>query len=235
MMEQIVVLDVSAFSPQDAQTIASALVGITEEFADQMNQRARSDALQVAESQVTEAEKRAKESRLDMARWRDATGIVDPTADVTMINELISQMETQLTAKSNALADIDASGAKDSPNRRLVLNSIQTLKERISETRKRLGGDSSAAANQIIQYEALKAGQEYAESNLASARQTLDFARQASIRQQKYVALIAEPIAGRRPTYPAPVVSLLGAAIVGVGLTFLGALIFSLARSSIVA
>ncbi len=231
MMEQIVVLDVQAFSPADSETIARALIEVTEEFADQMNLRARTDALKASEAEVGNAEKRAADARIEMARWRDANGIVDPTADVTMINGLIGQLETQLTGSQNELAAIDATGARDHPRRRSLMTEIQTTKDRIAELRKRLGGAGSAAANQISRFEALKIAQEYAEQNLTAARQSLDFTRRAMLRQQKYVAVVAAPHADGRPSYPTPFTSLLAAAIIGIGLSFFGSLVFGVLRS----
>lgn len=235
MLEQIVVMDVSSFKPEDSVLIASSLVRMTEEFADQMNQRAREDALRFSEQELARAERRATEARQQMANWRSETGIVDPTADVTMLNGLINQLETQRTADQNELATIDASGASDHPRRRPLLLDIKTLTDRIAETRKRLVGPSGSATDQISRYEALNAALEYSETNLTSARQALDYARQAAIRQQKYVIVIAEPRADGRPSYPDPITSLLAASIIGVGLAFFGSLIVSIVRSQFAA
>ncbi|MGX5832024.1 hypothetical protein [Mesorhizobium sp. 43Arga] len=231
ILEQIVVLNVSSFKPEDSVLIASSLVRMTEEFADQMNQRARRDALRFSEQELDLAEKRATEARQEMAKWRSDTGIVDPTADVTMLDGLIGQMESQLTAAENDLANIDATGASDHPRRRPLLTEIKTLTERIADTRKRRGGPSGSTTDLISRYEGLNAALGYSENNLTSARQALDYARQAALRQQKYVVVIADPRADGRPTYPNPFTSLLAASIVGVGLAFFGSLIVSMVRS----
>lgn len=231
MIEQIVVLNVQAFSPGDAVTIAKALLIITEEFADQLNQRARADAQRVAEREVLQAEKRSADARMAITRWRAENANIDPTTDVAMLTNLIAQVESQLVTAENDLAEIDSTGNRNHPRRRSVALQVQTLKDRVAEIRKRLASSGTGAAGQIASYEALKIAQEFAESNLAQMRQSAEQARLATLRQQKFVAVIADPKIDNRVAYPSKSVLLGGALVIGLALAFFGSVALGLVRT----
>lgn len=232
MIEQIVVLQVEAFTPEDSVKISNALIDLSDTFANKMNQRALDDALKVAQEEVSRSEQRSAAARLEVANWRNRNANVDPTGDLTVLTNLIGQLEAQLAAAQTDLGQIKATQG-DNPRRKSVETRIVTLRKEIDDTRQRLGGGSETVAKQLSSYESLKIAQDFADTNLASARQSLDQARVAILRQQRYVSPIAQPKADYTPTYPQKLTALGSALLVGLALAFLASVTGGLIRNAI--
>lgn len=232
MIEQIVVLQVEAFTPEDSVTISKALIALSDTFANNMNQRALDDALKVAQEEVGRSERRAADARLAVADWRNRNANVDPTGDLTVLTGLIGQLEAQLAAAQTDLGQINAMQG-DNPRRKSVETRVVTLRKEIDETRKRLGGGSDTVAKRLSSYENLKIAQDFADTNLASARQSLDQARVAILRQQRYVSPIAQPKADYTPTYPQKLTALGCALLAGLALAFLASVTGGLIRNAV--
>ncbi|MDZ5452475.1 hypothetical protein [Labrys sp. ZIDIC5] len=232
MIEQIVVLQVEAFTPEDSVKISNALIDLSDTFANKMNQRALDDALKVAQEEVSRSEQRSAAARLEVANWRNRNANVDPTGDLTVLTNLIGQLEAQLAAAQTDLGQLKATQG-DNPRRKSVETRIVTLRKEIDDTRQRLGGGSETVAKQLSSYESLKIAQDFADTNLASARQSLDQARVAILRQQRYVSPIAQPKADYTPTYPQKLTALGSALLVGLALAFLASVTGGLIRNAI--
>ncbi|WP_454812915.1 hypothetical protein [Labrys neptuniae] len=232
MIEQIVVLQVEAFTPEDSVKISNALIDLSDTFANNMNQRALNDALKVAQEEVSRSEQRAADARLGVADWRNRNANVDPTGDLTVLTNLIGQLEAQLAAAQTDLGQLKVTQG-DNPRRKSVETRIVTLRKEIDDTRQRLGGGSETVAKQLSTYESLKIAQDFADTNLASARQSLDQARVAILRQQRYVSPIAQPKADYTPTYPQKLTALGSSLLVGLALVFLTSVAGGLIRNAI--
>ena len=232
MIEQIVVLQVEAFTPEDSVKISDALIDLSDTFANNMNQRALNDALKVAQEEVSRSEQRSAAARLEVANWRNRNANVDPTGDLTVLTNLIGQLEAQLATAQTDLGQIKATQG-DNPRRKSVETRIVTLRKEIDDTRQRLGGGSETVAKQLSSYESLKIAQDFADTNLASARQSLDQARVAILRQQRYVSPIAQPKADYTPTYPQKLIALGSSLLVGLALAFLTSVAGGLIRNAI--
>jgi capsular polysaccharide transport system permease protein len=232
MVEQIVVLDVYAFEPEDAVRLATVMIDLAERFANRMNLRAREDWLRLSEQEVKRAEERAAEARVALEKWRNENANIDPSTDVTILTNVISELEGRLSAAQLNLSEIE-SLATESVQRRILEGRIQNLQQKISALKGRLGGSDGSLAEQVASYERLGAEQEFAASSLAGARQTLEQARLAILRQQRFVSVIAEPQMNRRPAYPDTLRSLSTALVAGLALAFLTSIVAGLVRNAV--
>ena len=102
-----------AYSPQDAETLSRALIGLAEEFVSSMNEKGVADKLKVSEESVRLAEQKALAAREALTAWRTTHGNIDPTATVAMLLNLSSQLETELSGAQVNLDKIRALGNKD--------------------------------------------------------------------------------------------------------------------------
>lgn len=201
MVEQIVVVDTLGFSSEDAVRLAKALLSVADEFVNNLNRRSLEDQVKVAQDGVTRAENRSATARAALAKWRAENSNIDPAGDVTMLNQLLTQLEGQLATAENDLAQL-RSLSPSNPRRGSAELAVQSVRDQIAETRKRFGGGSTNAAKQIFAYEALNAEGSFAEQSLANARQNLSNAQQVLQRQQRYVTVVSQPVAQMRPAYP---------------------------------
>lgn len=227
IVEQMIVLKIYAFSPDDAQIIARGLIELAEGFSDDLNRRARSDSLKLAELEVRRAEERASKARMAVAAWRNENNNIDPAIDVKTIAELINQLELQLLAAEAEVDQIVTSREPNSPRRASLEVRVKTIRRQIADTRKRMISGGATPA-QLARYEELRIEQDFSDKNLDAAGQALQQARLSTLRQQKYISVVAEPIADRHRAYPNRVTWLTGALLVGLSLAFFGSIILGL-------
>jgi len=202
LTEQIVVLRVFAYSPDDAKTIAGRLLTAAELFADDMNRRAREDWLKLVENELTSAENAMSAARVAVTRWRAQNAQFDPSADIANINALLQQLETKLVTVKLDREQVFSLGVNH-PMRKSADNMVKLVEQQIQEARSRLGGaDIGRVPALIAEYEKLKIEQEFAEKRLEVARKSKEQAQLEIGKQQKYVVLVSPPFEPFRTTWP---------------------------------
>ncbi|NJM31060.1 MAG: hypothetical protein HC855_14045 [Rhizobiales bacterium] len=204
MLEQVVGVEAYAFTPEDAKVIADGVLSVSDEFADRLNERARDDALKLSEEQVKRAEQRVAEARRAVAEWRHKNVNIDPANNATMINQIIGQLESQLTEAKAQLLELNSLN-RNNPRRQVIEERISALEVQIVDSRKRLAGVDDSVAAQIGDFEVLKSEQEFAEKNLIETQRSMEEARFNTLRQMRYVVMIASPNhSGGRRDIPTP-------------------------------
>ncbi|WP_447917328.1 sugar ABC transporter [Achromobacter aegrifaciens] len=229
-LEQIDVLRVSAFSSEDAATLSKALIGLAEDFVSSMNEKGVADKLKVSEESVRLAEQKALAARETLTAWRTTHGNIDPTATVTMLLNLSSQLEGELNTAQINLDKIRALGNKDHFMLRPAEMQVTALKKRIASVRQRLSGGGNTEAKQLKSYEALRNAQVFADSNLTLAQQTYQQAMTDTLRLQRYLSIIAQPVPTDRPSSPRTGILLLQALALGFVLMFIARVAMALLR-----
>lgn len=229
-LEQIDVLRVSAFSSEDAATLSKALIGLAEEFVSAMNQKGVADKLKVSEESVKLAEQKALAARDALTAWRTAHGNIDPTATVSMLLNLSSQLEGELSTAQINLDKIRALDNKDHFMLKPGEMQVAALKKRLASVRSRLSGKGNTEAKQLKSYEALRNAQVFADSNLTLAQQSYQHAMTDTLRLQRYLSIIAQPVPTDRPSSPRAGILLLQALALGFVLMFVARVAMALLR-----
>ncbi|EHK63818.1 sugar ABC transporter [Achromobacter arsenitoxydans] len=229
-LEQIDVLRVSAFSSEDAATLSKALIGLAEEFVSSMNMKGVADKLKVSEESMKLAEEKALAARDALTAWRTTHGNIDPTATVSMLLNLSSQLESELSSAQINLDKIRALGNKDHFMLKPAQTQVAALKKRLASVRYRLSGDGNTEAKQLKSYEALRNAQVFADSNLTLAQQSYQQAMTDALRLQRYLSIIAQPVPTDRPSSPRTGILLLQALALGFVLMFIARVAMALLR-----
>jgi capsular polysaccharide transport system permease protein len=229
-LEQIDVLQVSAFSPEDAAMLSKELIGLAEEFVSSMNEKGVADKLKVSEEAVKLAELKALAARDVLTTWRTEHGNIDPAATVSMLLDLSSQLEGELSTAQIKLDKIRALDNKDHFMLKPAEMQVAALKKRLASMRHRLSGDSNAEAKQLKAYEALRNAQVFADSNLTLAQQSYQQAMTDALRLQRYLSIIAQPVPTDRPSSPRMATLLLQALALGFVLMFIARVAMALLR-----
>lgn len=230
VLEQIDVLRVSAFSSNDAETLSKALIGIAEDFVSQMNEKGVADKLRVSQESVRRAEQKALDARDALTTWRTTHGNIDPTASVAMLLNLSGQLEGELSNAEINLDKIRALGNKDHPMLKPAEMQVAALQKRIVAMRRRLSGEGNTEAKQLKSYEALRNTQAFADSNLTLAQQSYQQAMVDTLRLQRYLSIIAQPVPTDRPSSPRTMILLLEALALGFVLMFIARVAMALLK-----
>jgi capsular polysaccharide transport system permease protein len=204
----VTILQVKAYRPEDAHIIATALLSYGEQLVNELNERARKDAVGQATREVDRAEQRIAQIQSELTAYRVKQKMLDPKSASSGVLELIAQMSA---AQANARAQLGEllKNSPNSPQIPLVKTRIDSLDKLIAEERAKLSGQSDSVVASLTEYERLTLDRELAEKALASAFTSLEAARIEAQRQQLYLETIATPNLPDYPLYPKRVLSFL--------------------------
>jgi capsular polysaccharide transport system permease protein len=202
----VTALRVKAYRPEDAHTLASSLLNYSEQLVNELNERARRDALDTASREVDRAEHRIAEIQTELTAYRVKQKMLDPKSASSGVLELLGQMNA---AQANARAQLGEllNNAPNSPQIPLVKTRIASLDKLIAEERTKLSGESDSVVSALTEYERLNTQRELGEKALASAFTSLEAARIEAQRQQLYLETIEQPNLADYPLYPKRLVS----------------------------
>jgi capsular polysaccharide transport system permease protein len=202
----VTTLAVKAYRPEDSEMLATALLAYSEQLINELNERARRDALDTARGEVDRAEQRISQIQKDLTAYRVQQKMLDPKTASSGVLELIGQMNA---AQANARAQLGEllKNSPNSPQVALMKTRIASLDKLIAEERAKLSGESDSVVASLTEYERLTLDRELAEKALASAFTSLEAARLEAQRQQLYLETIAQPNLADYPLYPKRVVS----------------------------
>ena len=211
-MSGVSTLQVKAYRPEDAQRIAQALLGFSEQLVNTLNERARHDALSVFQREVDSMEQRIANIQVQLTAYRIKEKMLDPKSAATGPVELVAQINTQLATAKGQLAEV-LKNSPNSPQIPLLRTRIAALEKLVVDERAKITGDNNSVASALTEYERLDVQRQLAEKQLGSAFASLEAARLEAQRQQLYLETIAQPNLADYPLFPRRVVSF--ATIVG--------------------
>ena len=197
----VTALRVKAYRPEDAQMIARALVGYSEQLVNELNERARRDALDTARHEVDRAEQQISQIQKELTTYRVQQKMLDPKTASNGVLELIGQMNAAQATARTQLGEL-LKNSPNSPQIPLVKTRIASLDTLIAEERAKLSGETNSVVTSLTEYERLTLDRELAEKALASAFTSLEAARLEAQRQQLYIETIAQPNLADYPLYP---------------------------------
>jgi capsular polysaccharide transport system permease protein len=231
MIEQINVLQVDAYSPNDSRAISNGLLAVIQDFVNRMNQQGIDDALKVNRQTLRTAEGQDKIALASLERWRIEHGNLDPAADAAMLLNQVGLVESSLSTAEVNLDEIRAMKNPNHPMLQPAERQVQALKSRLSDLRSRMSGQGNTSASEIKTYVELTNAQTFADGNLLLARQNYQQSFTNAMALQRYLSIIARPVSEVRPSLPSPFMFLLISFALGCTLAGSLALVQALYRS----
>lgn len=198
----ITVLRVKSFRPEDSRAIATALLAISEELANRLNQRVSEDAVKVAREEVERAEARITSAQARVTEFRERERALDPGRASTLTVESIGRLEGALIQARAELTEAQTFARGD--NQRLVQlrNKVQSLTQQLADERLRLASAATGVTQQIGEFEVLSTERELARTQIAMANAALERALADAQRQQIFLLRLVEPNLAERAIYP---------------------------------
>lgn len=205
----IMSVQVKAFTPQMAQAICQAILDASEELVNAMNARARTDAISLAQMEVTRAEERIRAANEAMRRYRERTVILDPQAVASGLYGLVNQLEGEITKTTAELAEATTYMQTGSPRVVMLRNRLEVLQKQLQAEKARLAsqmqGDRPLSAL-VSEFQTLTLEEEFARKQLTSAMASLETARVQAESKTLYVESFQKPIVPDESLYPRPVI-----------------------------
>ncbi|WP_425069217.1 capsule biosynthesis protein [Reyranella sp.] len=194
-------LAVQAFEPDDAQRLVNGLLAAAEGLVNRMNERARRDAIGIAQSEVDRQKRRAEDAQAALKAFRERERLIDPTHATLTVLETIAKLSQEAAQVGVQLGELTRA-SPDAPQISGLRLRRAALEEQIDIERRRLAGDALAVAPRIAEYERLSLEREFAERTLISAMTMLESARVEALRQQVYLERVATPSKPDYHAYP---------------------------------
>lgn len=207
-------LDVQAFDPEKARRFAVVLMEGGEALLNRMNDRARADAIRVAEDEVAHSKQRALEAQERVTAFRDRESVIDPTQLSKTVLNTMTALSLQMV-ENRAQLDVTMQASPHSPQIAPLRSHVKALQEQIDHERGTLAGDDRSLAPRIAEYERLTLQRTFAEKTFVSALNQLEAARLDTNRQQDYLERVVEPHAADEARYPWRILWTFGTFLVG--------------------
>lgn len=189
----IATLTTRAFTKEDAHDMNLRLLDLSESLVNRLNDRARHDLIYQAGKEVADAEKKAKDAALLLARYRNEKGVIDPEKQSSIPLQQIAKLQEQLISIKSQILQLEKL-ARENPQLPVLRQQAQLLEEEIhSENLFVAGGGDKSLAGKAAAYQQLALEKEFAEKMLASAMSSLEQAKNDAQRQQLYLERIAGP------------------------------------------
>ena len=220
-------VSVRAFTPEDARTLSSVIIKLSENLINGMTRQAHQDAVRTADEDVARAAERVQATRQRMFDFRVRDARLDPELESEADLARISKLRDSLAHTQSQLRTYQ-SVAHDSPIIQVLTARIDVLEAQISEAQKKLTAGSAVAdgtnyTGSLRDYEAVKSQLELDEKYYDSAVASLEAARSSAERQSAYLAVFVPPNLPEAPDYPKR-----GEAMLLIFLSSLGFWIFSM-------
>lgn len=222
-------LRVEAFSPSDAQRLATALLKGAEALINRLNERARSDVIRFAEAEVERMRGRADDAQAKLTMFRESESLIDPTHSTLAVLEAIARLSEEVALVNVQLRELQ-SGSPAGPQIASLRNRQAALEAQIKAERQKLAGDALSIAPRIAQYERLMLEREFSHRALLAALTAVEMARLEATRQHVYIEQVAAPSLPDRAAYPWRVLWCLGILMFSYVIFRIGSLLVNDAR-----
>lgn len=200
----IITFEVDAFAPEDAERLASLILGYVQTLVNRLSENARHDSVRFAEAEVTRAETRLREVLQQVRVFRDQKQSINPAASAQLHVELLGALKKELIDIRAGLAAFGPSVADSSPAKTSLRRRAEAVEAQIAEQSEvdvNVDPDS-ALSGLLAAYEALEVEKTFAEQTYASALSSLEQARVDADRKQRYLAVYSYPALPEDAIYP---------------------------------
>jgi len=141
---------------------------------------------------VDNAKARSQSAALELAAFRNRSGVVDPEQQATVQMQMVSKLQDSLIAARTELAQLQMY-TPDNPRIPVVRTQISVIQREIDQELGKVTGNRGSLAASAVQFQRLTLENEFAGKQLAAALTSLEGARNESIRKQAYVERIVQP------------------------------------------
>lgn len=191
-VSSISVLQVRAFSAEEAKNINELLLEMGERLLNNMNIRSRQDLIQVAEQEVKVAEERAKSAAMSLASFRADRTVFDPTVQGALQIQGVAKVRDDLLAAEAQLAELRQLSPQN-PQIPNLVNRVAALRKAVADENERVLGRQGSLASKSPAYDRLLLEKTFADRQLGGALAALDTARSEAARKQLYLERLVEP------------------------------------------
>jgi len=236
----IIVVDVLAFTPEDARNIMEFIVQKSEDLINNLSETARRQAIRSAQESVATAEVRLRTVRRQILNYRETAQEISPEDNAKLAFQMIGELESQITTKQTTLKTLEGYLDPKSPRMTMLKQEIKGLQRQLDTERQRLGGGANsvaaaAATNassdnsipyRIGNYSDLELEKQFAEEYYTTALAGLEKAKAEAAAKELYLATFIPPTLPQHAQYPQRGIYILCTFLLLFGIWLIGVLTF---------
>lgn len=207
-------MEIEAYTPQQAREINERLLQQSEALVNELSNRARTDAIDLADADVERARAEARTATLALANFRDQQGIIDPEINAEVGLQAIAQLQEQLIASRTSLAQLRAY-TPAAPQIPFLRTQIAELESEIQRQTSLLAGGSGSLASNSGQFQELQLAVDFAGKQLTAALTNRQQALADARRKEAYVERISNPSLPDYAAYPQRVRNIIATLVLG--------------------
>ncbi len=235
-------VDVDAFDPAFAQTLAKAILAAADDMVDDLTARARANEVKFAEAELGREEDRVRKARTAMTDFQNKQGDQDPTRAANQLGTIVGSIEGQLAEARGQLTTTAGQLAANSPIVVQLKAKIVALEGQLKSEQDRLASNKPAPSgsgaatpySQVLDdYQALQLEQEFAKNAYMAAQQGLAVARADAATKQNYLVDFIQPDLPQHESYTYPVEATVTVFLSALLLFAFGSLVMGAARDQI--
>jgi capsular polysaccharide transport system permease protein len=191
----IVTVTARAFRPEDAVVLSQAIIDASEKLVNDVSARARNDAMQRAELEVRRYEGRVRQALLDLQRFRDGEGFIDPVSAATSTSKLLLAAMSEKIRLQNDLYVSSRAMSSNAPTVQTLKMHLESLDNQIDQLKAKLTGNSieKNVSNSLAKFEELELRRIFAEKMYTMSQNALERARVRAEQQNLYISVFVSP------------------------------------------
>ncbi|MFT8737124.1 MAG: lipopolysaccharide biosynthesis protein [Zymomonas mobilis] len=207
-------INVRAFRPKDAYLLAETLLKLGEKRVNDMNKRRYDSAVGIAKTQLEQAEDKIAEIQLAITHFRRGDQDLDPRITGETQIKLVSQLTAQLEQARAQFDSMKETISPESPQYIALKRQVVSLEAVVNKQRNLMTSGHASMVTGLGSYEELRIRQEFAAKRYESAAASLVKASETAMRQKLFIIRVVEPNMPVKSTYPKPIVTIAGTALV---------------------
>ena len=205
----IVVMNVRAFTPQDATKIAEAALSSSEMLVNRLNDQMRDDALALARKERERAQTRLAESRAELEKARNQEGLLSAKDASQGLNDLMTQVRGQLLKSQQSYDSMRRYVNVGSPQLKNLQTRIDAAKKQVAQLQAQMTsmkspgeGDQKPLSGSMSRLDYAMLNNEIAEKIYAGALAAFEHATIASETKLMYITTFVKPVEAQEAKYP---------------------------------
>jgi capsular polysaccharide transport system permease protein len=204
------IIEISAFTPEDAQKIANALKILCERLVNQISDESRKSQMEFARVELDRSEARLKDVRLKETELRTAQKSIDARKEADGRLELNLKLRSELASLQAQYDSLKQYMDPKSPRLSVMKNQISATQDQVVQLQNQVGNGINGSqvdgdlinAQVITRYDQIQTDVEIASKLYASSLTNYESARAQASHNQIYLATYVQPGLAQIATYP---------------------------------
>jgi Capsule polysaccharide export protein len=201
----IVTLSVSAFRREDSLLLAKAILKSSDTLVNSLSRKVRADAMKTAEEEVRRSDGEVRFALANLTSFRNSHRIIDPVQSSENTGKLLMQLLSDKIETEGTLYVAERTQGANAPGVSSIRAKLDSINQHVADLQDQMAGKKQVSRNlaaTLAEFESLELKEKFAERMYGFARDGVERARVAAIRQTVYLAVFVQPSLPQEFTYP---------------------------------